>query len=106
VEPSDLIGKQLSLLIMGEVDDEEDEWPVLTGMVQQEGERLVLWRPEGAFVLRSEWLDRVRPVDPRVRGVLLGADYVLPIRIGDLPASATPKLLHDLKLKPRDRRND
>lgn len=106
MEPADLIGKQLSLLIMGEVDDEEDEWPVLTGIVQQEGEGLVLSRPEGAFALRGEWLERVRPVDPRVQGVLLGADYVLPIRIGDLPASATPKQLHDLALKPRDRRND
>jgi hypothetical protein len=100
VEPSDLIGKQLSLLIMGEVDDEEDEWPVLTGIVEQEGERLVLARPDGAFPLRAEWLERVRIVDPRVQGVLLGADYVLPLRIGDLPASATPKQLHDLKLKP------
>jgi hypothetical protein len=100
VEPSDLIGKQLSLLIMGEVDDEEDEWPVLTGIVEQEGERLVLARPDGAFPLRAEWLERVRIVDPRVQGVLLWADYVLPLRIGDLPASATPKQLHDLKLKP------
>ena len=100
MEPSDLIGKQLSLLIMGEVDDEEDEWPVLTGIVEQEGDRLVLARPDGAFPLRAEWLDRVKLVDPRVQGVLLGADYVLPIRIGDLPASATPKQLHDLKLKP------
>jgi hypothetical protein len=100
VEPSDLIGKQLSLIIMGEVDDEEDEWPVLTGIVEQEGERLVLARPDGAFPLRAEWLERVRIVDPRVQGVLLGADYVLPLRIGDLPASATPKQLHDLKLKP------
>lgn len=102
----DLIGQQLSVLIMGDTDDEEDDWPVLTGMVTQRGERLILDRPEGAFALRAEWLDRVRPVDPRVRGVLLGADYVLPLRVGDLPASATPRQLHDLGLKPgRDPRS-
>ena len=100
MEPSDLIGMQLSLLIMGEIDDDEDDWPVLTGIVEQRADGIVLARPEGAFALRPEWLARVRPVDPRVRGVLLGADYVLPIRVGDLPASATPKQLHDLALRP------
>jgi hypothetical protein len=105
MEASELIGMQLSILIMGETDDEEEDWCVLTGIVQEEGEALILARPEGAFALRSEWLDRVRPVDPRVSGVLLGADYVLPIRIDDLPASATPKQLHDLGLKPGRRRD-
>ena len=100
MELSDLIGMQLSVLIMGESDDEEDDWPVLTGIVEQDGDGVVLTRPEGAFRLRPEWRDRIRPVDPRVRGVLLGADYVLPIRVGDLPASATPKQLHDLALRP------
>ncbi len=96
VDPLALIGYQLSLLIMGEGDDDEDEWPVLTGMVRQEDERLVLSRPDGDIVLRADWLDRVCSVDPRVKTVLLGADFVLPIRIGDLPASATPKQWHDL----------
>jgi hypothetical protein len=95
----DLIGVQLSLLIIGDAEDEEEAWPVLTGIVQQKGDALILERPEGAFLLRVEWLERVRPVDPRVRGVLLGADYVLPIRPDDLPASATPKQLHDLGLR-------
>ena len=43
-----------------------------------------------------------RPPGP---GVLLGADYVLPIRIGDLPASATPKQLHDLGVTRQGRRH-
>ena len=65
------------------------------------------WPDGQAFPLRAEWLDRVKLVDPRVQGVLLGADYVLPIRIGDLPASATPKQLHYLRLKSgRDRRSN
>lgn len=101
-----LIGYQLSLLIMGEGDDDEDVWPVLTGMVQQDGEGLTLSRPDGDIPLRAEWIERVRPVNPRVRTVLLGADYVLPIRIGDLPASATPQQLHDLGLTTRPRRTD
>jgi hypothetical protein len=100
MEPSMLIGRQLSLLIVGEADDEEEHWPVLTGIVEQREQGLVLALPEGVFPIRPEWLERVRDVDPRVRGVLLGADYVLPIRIGDLPASATPKQLHDLGIRP------
>lgn len=106
MDASELIGLQLSLLIMGEGDDDEQEWPVLTGIVQQEGERLILSRPEGNFPIRGEWLSRVRPVDPRVSRVLLGADYVLPLRVGDLPASATPKQLHDLGLTSRPRRRE
>ena len=69
---------------------------MLTGMVRREDERLVLSWPDGDIPLRPEWIDRVRPVDPRVKTVLLGADFVLPLRIGDLPASATPKQWHDL----------
>jgi hypothetical protein len=104
VEPTELIGTQLSLLIMGEDDDEEDDWAILTGIVQEGTDGLILSRPDGPFALRVEWLERVKPVDPRVKGVLLGADYVLPIRIGDLPASATPKQLHDLGLTKPHRR--
>ncbi len=104
MDKSELVGFQLSLLIMGEGDDEEEQWPVLTGMVQEEGERLVLSRPDGNVPIRDKWIPRIQPVDPRVKGVLLGADYVLPIRVGDLPASATPKQLHDLGLKPGRRR--
>lgn len=104
MEPSELAGQQLSLLIMSEDADDETEWPVLTGIVQQEGERLILSRPEGDFPIRPEWLSQVRPVDPRVSRVLLGADYVLPLRAGDLPASATPRQIHDLGLTSGRRR--
>ena len=106
VDLSELIGMQLSLLIMGEEDDEEDDWAVLTGIVQEGSDGLILSRPDGPFALRLEWLDRIKPVDPRVKGVLLGADYVLPLRIGDLPASATPKQLHDLGVTRPGRRRD
>lgn len=106
MQSSELIGMQVSLLIMGEDDDEEDDWTILTGIVQEGSEGLILTHPEGPFPLRLEWLERIKPVDPRVKGVLLGADYVLPIRIGDLPASATPKQLHDLGLKPGRRKRE
>ena len=46
VDLSDLIGMQLSLLIMGEDDDEEDDWAVLTGIVQEGSDGLILARPE------------------------------------------------------------
>lgn len=85
-----LIGSQLSLLFVGETDDEED-WPVITGVVRQEADGLVLERPDGPVRLLTEWLDRIKPVDPGVRHILLGADYVLPLRLGDLPANATPR---------------
>lgn len=97
-----LIGRQLSLLFVGETDDQED-WPVITGVVRQEADGLVLERPDGPVRLLTEWLDRIKPVDPGVRHILLGADYVLPLRLGDLPANATPQQLHHLGLKrPRD----
>jgi hypothetical protein len=97
MESSALVGRQLSLLIMS--DDEDEHWPVLTGIVEQRGETLILTRPEGDFALRPEWIERVRPVDPRVQVVLLGAEYVLPLRTDDLPASATPQQLHELGVR-------
>src|SRR4051794_26981107 len=104
MDPLTLVGRQLSLLIMS--DDEDEHWPVLTGIVEQRGETLILTRPEGEFALRPEWLERVRPVDPRVQKVLLGADYVLPMRTDDLPASATPKQLHELGVRLDRKKED
>src|SRR3954469_12888272 len=78
VDLSELIGMQLSLLIMGEEDDEEDDWAVLTGIVQEGSDGLILSRPDGPFALRLEWLDPTKPVDPRVKGVLLAGEYGRP----------------------------
>jgi hypothetical protein len=92
----------LSLLFVGEGDDKED-WPVIAGVVRQEADGLVLERSDGPIRLLTEWLGRIRPVDPGIRHLLHGADYVLPLRLGDLPASVTPQQLHHLGLKrPRD----
>jgi hypothetical protein len=97
-----LIGRQLSLVFVGETDDKED-WPVITGVIRQGPDGFLLERPEGWVPLLTEWLDRIKPVEPRLRDILLGAEYVLPLRLEDLPANATPQQLHHLGLKrPRD----
>lgn len=83
------------MLFVGGADDKE-EWPVITGVILQAGDELMLDRPEGPVRLLTEWLDRIIPVDPDLRHILLGADYVLPLRHDDLPANATPQQLHHL----------
>ena len=88
IEPIRLVGSRLALLLTGEDEHGGDDWVVFAGVVRQDGERLVLERNEGPFELRAEWIERIRPVKAELRDVLLDADYVLTLSVGNLPAGA------------------
>ncbi len=45
-------------------------------------------REESSFQILDEWIDRVKPVDPDLKALLLGADYYFNVSIGPLPDGA------------------
>ena len=85
IEPTRLAGSRLALLLMGEDKQGREDWVVFAGVIRQDVEGLVLERNEGLFELRAEWIERIRPVKAELRDVLLDADYVLALSVGDLP---------------------
>lgn len=99
VEPAQLVGKRLALLLIGEDEHGQDDCAIFAGIVRQDGSRLVLDRDDGPFELRDEWIERIRPVEAQVKDILLGADYVLSLSVGNLPGGASTAELEPTGLK-------
>lgn len=88
---SRLVGKKLTLLLIGRGDDDREEAATFVGTVAQEGEGLVFVRPGGeALPLKDEWLPRVERVKKEARGWLLDADFVLRLEVGGLSGEEGP----------------
>jgi hypothetical protein len=89
VDLSQLDGKPIGLLAWAETPDGEDECAVYAGTARVRGGGLwIEWSgDEPDFEVRSEWLERIRLVDAELGPMLLGAQYVLSLRIGNLPES-------------------
>jgi|GraSoiStandDraft_10_1057309.scaffolds.fasta_scaffold57561_4 hypothetical protein len=91
-DPSELHGKLLALLLIGADEDGKKDWAVFFGTVEYEGGQLALnrggIRPPIAII--DEWIERIRPVPDGTQDIFNGADYCLPLTIGNLPEGFDP----------------
>lgn len=79
-----LVGKEVALLLMGQGPEGEDDWSVFRTTVGQRDGQLFLRYEMGTLELSDDWASRVRPVADDTRGILLGADYFLPLTVGNV----------------------
>ena len=81
----ELEGRLVAVLLMGKALTGEDDWAVFTGTIHSDDCGLFLEREaKPRFEIRAEWLDRIEPVDPSLKDLLMGAAYYLPLTIGPL----------------------
>jgi hypothetical protein len=86
MEMCSLEGKLLAVLVMGQTSDGQDDWAVFTGTARVSEDLLFLDRHgKPSFEIRAEWLDRIKSVGSKVKDILLGAEFYLPLTIGPLP---------------------
>jgi hypothetical protein len=82
IEVSELDGKRFTVWLT----DEAEESVIFAGTARRNG--LVLSVDRGSlppFEVRAEWFERIRPVnDQESRKILLGAEYVLHLWVGNL----------------------
>jgi hypothetical protein len=90
IDRSQLIGKQLALLLLGEDANGREDWAVFAGTIGERDGRLLLQRRVGVVELRDEWLRLIRATDDETRATLSGADYVVQLTVGSLPGEVSP----------------
>ena len=84
IDRLDVIGKSLALILWSETPDGEDEAAVFAGTLMLENECYSLLRNDGALVqLQSEWIDRIKVVDPELSETLLDCEYCISLMVGD-----------------------
>jgi len=82
--------KTVALLMMAKYDNGEDDWAVTTGKVTRIGSDLFFvpcGKTEG-FPIPDDALERLKATTMETRGILLGADLVLPVTVGPTPDGA------------------
>jgi len=83
---SSLIGQPFSVLLMGETAEGEDDWAVFSGALKQSPSGLFLDRgTKPPFEIRTEWIERIKPVGSDVKDILLSAEYYLSLSVGPIP---------------------
>lgn len=83
--------RRIALLLCAETPDGEKDWAVFPGVVRVRGDALVLERPgdQPDIELPREWYERIQPVAETVREILQGADYVISLSVGPVPADSS-----------------
>jgi len=91
-DPSDLNGKTLAVLVFELGDEDEDKGAIFFGIARYDGQQLVLdrGRDRPPFVVRDEWLSRIKPVPEDTDDIFEGAQYFLPLTIEPLPPGVDP----------------
>jgi hypothetical protein len=87
VDPAAIHGRRIAMIAWGEKRDGSEDVAVFAGIANWDGAHLTMLRqPEGTvFPVPDEWLERLEPVDPTVKDILLGAEYCFSVTIGSLP---------------------
>jgi hypothetical protein len=81
-----LHGKRLAMIGWSKKKDGSRDAAVFTGVAFWDGSRLTMRREpeESSFVIPDEWLVRLKPVEPKLKETLLGADYSFSVTVGDV----------------------
>jgi hypothetical protein len=71
---------------------ESEETIVVAGRIRSEGENLYLVGDgaDSPILLPADVLSRLRPISAELRSILLDADYVVMLSVGDLPEEDSP----------------
>jgi len=86
LDPADVHGKRIAMIVWGEKPDGSDDVAVFTGVARWDGAHLRMVRQPGPdFPVRDDWLDRLKPVDAELKATLLGAELAFSVSIGNLP---------------------
>jgi hypothetical protein len=87
IQPSEIDGKRLALLVVGEDSKGESESAVFAGIAQFDGTTLVLDRGEShlPFVVPDYKLNEIQNTPKSVRKILLGCNYYIRFGIGPIP---------------------
>ena len=91
MNPEELHGKRLAMIVWGASADGEEEAVVYAGEANWDGAtlRVTFAGAVGdSFQVREEWLDRIDSVDSESKEILLGADFAFSVSIGPLPENA------------------
>jgi len=101
VNPTDLDGRLIALLVIGQTEGGEDDGAAFTGILRFEAEQPYLDRGPGKqrVELEPEWLERIKPVDAAIRQILIGADYYIPLSIGPVPEGEDESKFRSIGLK-------
>ncbi len=85
--PGEAHGRRVAVVAWADRPDGSDDWVVFAGTGDWDGNCLTLLRQPGksAFRVPDEWLGHLKPVEPDLKGTLLGADYVVSGSVADLP---------------------
>jgi len=82
MNPSDLEGKRIALVLT----NERGESVAFTGIAHWEGEQLYMLRnkPDPPVPILEEWYRRIRATPGNSKDALLGAEYFVMLRVGDI----------------------
>lgn len=86
----EIVDKSVALLMLSQDFDGKDDWAVVRGMVSRSGADLMFVAEGGSgrFPLPEDALDRMKPTNPDMQDILLGADICLMLSVGPKPEEA------------------
>src|SRR5262245_44868140 len=105
IDPSEVHGKRIAMVAWGEKSDGSDDVAVFTGVAEWDGHHLVMRRQpeESSFTLRDEWVGRLKAAEPKIKGMLLGAEYYFSVSVGNVEGSEERSGLEPTGLRwPKD----
>jgi hypothetical protein len=90
---TELTGKKLAIVAIGESEKGETEGAVFTGLARWANGHLYLdrGRNQKSFQFPDDVLQRIKPVPAEIADIILEAEYYITMSIGPLPNDANPK---------------
>lgn len=92
-------GRTLALLLWHENSAGEEECVAYRGTARWDGQALRFVHEEGSFNIPEDALERVQPVAPGARAILLDCDFAVSLRVGSLPRGADASGLERIGLR-------